>query len=505
MGEVDIKDSQILASQVILDIVRKKEDILIVSNETVDGIISGAILLQSIFDLKGNACVRCMNTNILLYNDGIKEVMNERHYYYIFLDFENKVLSSIGPLFEDNNCLFINSEKTVEVKDGVMESNKLNLSKNSPSDNGYSNQLIATTSKLVYNIVSKFDRKINLKIYLLLVAQVSKQVVKDDSTIFELDKEVIATASDLHLIQRQKGFSFVSKQNKSIINALESNTSCFIKGLTWNRNKVIECLKETEVKFVQENRIKSINELDDNDYEIILEHLQRHTEDSTTKNGFIDKSKKAIKSNLIQSLRNDYILTFEETSSICSGIYSFSRVLESCIHARKFGTAFSLAMGDRVESLKEISEFMEKEDEAIRETGLKIFGEKWRFYDDYTIIFVNGEGVFNNRVAPVFAILLGKSVSYSDRLICLRYIDMQTEEVYKYIIVKGASCDTNFVRFINNLKEALEKVDPMYEKPSTSCHYIRGGLDIFEILVPMKDLEVFLSKIKGLLNNAKLS
>jgi hypothetical protein len=432
--------------------------------------------------------------------------MDERHSYYIFLDYENKVLSSIGPLIVDNNCLFINSETIVEVKDKDIENNKLNFSKNFTSDNGFGNQFIGTTSKLVYNILSTFDRKINLRIYLLLVAQISKQVVKNEHDLFELDKDVITTASDLHLIQRSKGFSFVSKQNKSIVNALEGNTSYLIKGLTWNRNKVIEILKETEIKFVQENRIKSTVELADQDYEIILDHLQRYVEDSMTKNGISEKLSKTIKSNLIQSLRNNYHLTFEETSSVCSGIYSFSRVLESCILVKKFGTAFSLALGDRAESLAEITEFMKKEDETIKEIGLRIFGEKWRFHDDRIIVFVNGEGIFDNIVAPIFAILLGKSATYSDRMICLRYIDMENEEVYRYIIIKGASSDINFVELINNLKETVEKGDPMFDRPLSSLsYYIRGGLDILDILVPMQDLEAFLSKIKGLLKNARKS
>lgn len=505
MGEVDIKDSQRLAAQAILDSVRKKKDIFIISNETVDGIIGSTILLQSISDIIGNACVRCINPKTLLNNDSLKEVLEERHHYYIFLDFENKVLSSLETLLPDNRCLFINSETIVEVNNRIIEKNNSNFLKNSKSDKNIDNQGVTTTSKYVYDIVNEFDRNINLKIYLLLVAQVSKQGVKNDVDLFELDKEIVTIASDLHLIQRQKGFTFVNKQNKSIVNALESNTSYFIRGLTWNRDKIIEGLRETKVKFVQENRIKSANELDDDDYGIILDHLQKRIEDIRTKNRITGKTSKTIKSNLIQSLRNNYHLTFEETSSICSGIYSFSRVLESCIYAKKIGTAFSLALGDREESLAEISEFMKKEDEKIKETGLRILGEKWRFYEDLTVVFVNGEGVLDKIVAPMFAIMLGKSGSYSDIMTCLRYIDMENEEVYKYIIVKGASCDINFIEFSENLKRMLEKIDPTYSGSLFLNHYFRAGLDILEILVPMKDLEVFLSKIKGLLNNARKS
>lgn len=505
MGEADTKDPQSLASQTILDLVRKKKDILIISNDTVDGIISGTILLQSIFDLIGNASVRCINSVSLLDNMGIKEVLDERHHYYIFLDFEDRILGAIRSLVLDNNCLFINSKMIVDVKYGNTGNINLNSSKKSTNSKNASYQLTGTTSKVVYDIVNKFNRKINLKIYLLLVAQISKKAQKDDSDLFELDKDVITTATDLHLIQWQKGFTFVSKQNKSIINALESNTTYFIKGLTWNRNKIIERLKETEIEYVQENRIKSTNELDDKDYEIIIGQLERHLEDNINEKGNSDKVKKIIKSNLIQSLRNNYHLTFEETNSVCSGIYSFSNVLESCIRAKEFGTAFSLTLGDRAESMAEIKEFMKKEEESIKDTGLKIFGEKWRFHDDRRIVFVNGEGVSDNIVAPMFSILLGKSASYSDRIICMRYIDSENEEVYKYIVVKGASCDINFAEFMNNLQETLEKGDSMFERLPSLNYYFQGGLDLLEVLVPMKDLETFLSRIKGLLKNAGVS
>src|SRR5690349_52197 len=157
MGEVDIKDSQKLASQAILDAVRKKKDILIISNETVDGIISGTILLQSIFDHMGNAYARCINPNVLLNSNGVEEVLDERHHYYIFLDFESKVLNSLRPLVVDNNCLFINSEKIVEVKNGFIEKNNASPSKTNTNDNDFTDQFTVTTSKFVYDIVSKFD------------------------------------------------------------------------------------------------------------------------------------------------------------------------------------------------------------------------------------------------------------------------------------------------------------------------------------------------------------
>lgn len=496
MGESDLKDSQNLASQGILDQINKKRNILIISNETVDGIVSGAILMQSIFDLLGNASVRCVNKTLLLKNKNMMEIVGESHQCYIFLDYDETVLNVIKEHNPKYDYWFINSEEITE-----------NISKNDAkiysniSDKTLQNKVndthsTRTTSKKIYNLVYNFDRKIHLKIYLLLVAEISKLKVQNQIVLMDSDKDLLETATDLNLIHWLKGFSFVSRQNKSIINALEENTTHFIKDLTWNRKKIIDILRESGIEFVVENKIKSNGELDDKDYKIILEFLGRYLEDQTNSKWKTDKLKKMISSTLELSYKNNYHFTFEETNSACSGVNAFVRVLESCIRSNKFGTALSLTLGDRDEAMVEIDEFLKYEDKSIRETGQKIFSEKWRFYDDGTFVFLNGEGVFDNTGAYMFSILLGKSLTYCNRIICLRYIDTENEEIYKFIIVKGSYCDFNFSKFTNKFKELLnnDEVFPF-------DYFVESGMEMVTISISMKYLEVFLSKIKELIKN----
>ena len=505
MGDLETDDPQSLASQIIFDQIKNKKDILIIANTTVDGIISSTLLLQSIFDLLGNATVRCIDSNVLHNRDDVLELLSERHHSYIFLDFDTKLFGMIKSLNSNNNFLFINSEATVNEIDFKEEKNKTFFSTFSDDKKVSGKRSIHTTSKLVYSIVNKFDRKITLKSYLLIVAEISKQEVKNHTGVTDLDEDTLSTAKDLNLIQRLKGFAFINKQTNSIVNALENNTTCFIKGITWNRTKSIDVLKKSGVKFVQDNRILNVSELNDKDYDNIVNTLEILLDDLAIENGISENLKKIIKSELHRSLSNNYYLTFEETNSICGGIYSFLRALESCIRNKKFGTALSLALGERSDVMSEINNFMKGEDELIKKTGLKIFSEKWRFYDDKTIVFVNGEGVLDDLTVDLFAILLGKSWSFSDRIICLRSVGVDNEEVYKYIIAKGINCEIDFARFMKKVKELQDNKELNFQGTDPIVYSRQNGIDKLDIIVSMKDLEVFLSKVRGLIMNAKVS
>ena len=291
MGDLETDDPQSLASQIIFDQIKNKKDILIIANTTVDGIISSTLLLQSIFDLLGNATVRCIDSNVLHNRDDVLELLSERHHSYIFLDFDTKLFGRIKSLNSNNNFLFINSETTVNEIDFKEEKNKTFFSTYSDDKKVSGKRSIHTTSKLVYSIVNKFDRKITLKSYLLIVAEISKQEVKNHTGVTDLDEDILSTAKDLNLIQRLKGFAFINKQTNSIVNALENNTTCFIKGITWNRTKSIDVLKKSGVKFVQDNRILNVSELNDKDYHNIVNTLEILLDDSRNRKWHIREFK----------------------------------------------------------------------------------------------------------------------------------------------------------------------------------------------------------------------
>ena len=146
-----------------------------------------------------------------------------------------------------------------------------------------------------------------------------------------------------------------------------------------------------------------------------------------------------------------------------------------------------------LEILKDVHDIVTEYNNIIRKISSQLFGEKWRFYDNKETIFINGEGILDDQNVKSFISFLENSVSFGDRLICVRLLD--SEEFYKFIIAKTKFC--NF-----NLMSIEEKV--------TQGTFDKGDVKIIdktkiEIKISASNLEDFLSTIKKIIIDGKIS
>ncbi len=104
----------------------------------------------------------------------------------------------------------------------------------------------------------------------------------------------------------------------------------------------------------------------------------------------------------------------------------------------------------------------------------------------------------NQRMLIPLLSFLEKSISFADRLICLRILD--SEEYYRLIITKS-----KFSNFdLTNIKEKIEKkLDEKEEIEKENIKII--DKDKLEIKISASNLEDFLSNIKKIIINEKVS
>ena len=75
------------ASQKLLNQIEHHKDIFILSNSTVDGLVSSAMLLSSIHNSNGNATIRSFNSSKLKdFKTELMRVVNEKHDFYVLFD-----------------------------------------------------------------------------------------------------------------------------------------------------------------------------------------------------------------------------------------------------------------------------------------------------------------------------------------------------------------------------------------------------------------------------------
>ncbi len=495
------------ASQKLLNQIEHQKDIFILSNSTVDGLVGSAILLSSIHNSKGNTTVRCINSSkVEDFKTELIKMADEKHDFYVFVDFDSNFFDLITSLIEETYYLFVNSDS--RNLDQIIEKDKTVTFVNPwiwQNDNDKENK--HTSSSLTYLIAKNFDRKIIHSSFLPIVAAFSKNIDFNNIDQTEL-KEILQSALDLTLIERKKGLNFGVSETTSIVDAIENNTTHFIKGVTWDKENSIKIIEKSGIKITDNQRIRTWNELEDEDFNKIFNAIEKYIEENCYhKNKSDDNIKEMKKRNRDLLFGYNYILTNEETGSILKDIESFSKSLDLCVRNQTFGLGLSICLGERDDAMMQVKNQIIDHDNLIKSVSSKIFDEKWRFYDDKETIYVNGEGILDEKNIDLFTSILEKSISFADRLICIRILSTESDDEYKYTLIKPKLAKVDFVKMKKKIYELAEIHDDLNSnntRPGPTS-VIGDTADKIEIRVPIINLEVFLSNIKKIVLDAKRS
>ena len=495
------------ASQKLLNQIEHQKDIFIISNSTVDGLVGSAILLSSIHNSNGNTTIRCFNSlKIEDFKIELMKLVDEKHDFYVFVDFDSIFFDLITSLIQESYYLFVNSDS--RNLDQIIEKDKTVTFVNPwiwQSDNDKENK--HTSSSLTYLIAKNFDRKIIHSSFLPIVAAFSKNIDFNNNDQTEL-KEILQSALDLNLIERKKGLNFGVSETTPIVDAIENNTAHFIKGVTWNKENSIKILEKSGIQITDNQRIRTWNELEDEDFNKIFNAIEKYIEENCYhKNKSDDNIKEMKKRNRDLLFGYNYILTNEEAGSILKNIGSFSKSLDLCVRNQTFGLGLSICLGERDDAMIQVKNQIIDYDNLIKSVSNKIFDEKWRFYDDKETIYVNGEGILDEKNIDLFTSILEKSVSFADRLICIRILSTESDEEYKYTLIKPKLAKVDFAKMKKKIYELAEIHGDLNSNNtrSSSTSVIVDIADKIEIRVPIINLEVFLSNIKKIVLDAKRS
>ncbi len=412
MGVKELKNNLFIKSQLLLKEVEQQNDIFIFSNSTVDGIISGSIILKSIFNNKGNAALRCLNEKI---EGTLDTIIKEKHDFYVFTDFHSQVIDIIDRALKEGNYLFINIDEITKSNNNTYN-NIIN-----PWLYNINGKEEISTSGLSYLLTKNFDRNSNDMLFLPIISAISKdQDVGENRALISLNNEILQTSLKLNIIEQKKGLTISDIETMEITNVLENNITHYIKEITWNKESSLKVIKDSQLSTTSTSGgAKAFNEMDESESIKLLKSIER----------FLQEHSKLNDNKIVKELLfgYTYILINEESEDFLKNIRSFAKVLDCCLNAQRTGLALSLCLGDRGKILKDAQDLVLKYNELIKKLSSQLFREKWRFHDNKETIFINGEGVVDTESVSPFISFLEKSVSFADRLICLRILD--TEEI----------------------------------------------------------------------------
>ncbi len=477
MGVKELKNNLFSKSQKLLKEIEQKKDIFILANSTIDGILSGSIILKSIFNNMGNATIRCSCKKI---KDTLSEIIDEKHEFYIFTDFDSNAIDNVNKSFNEGNYLFINIDKITK-SDNLAYENIIN-----PWLFNVNGNEEISSAGLAYFLIENFDRNSNNLSQLPIISAISKdQDIGENRTLISLNNEILQVSIKENIIEQKKGLTISEIETTPITDVLENNMIHYIKEISWNKESSLKIIKDSHLSPSKKGNKKLFNELDEKESIQLVESIVGFLQENSKSN-----NKKTIK-DVLFGYR--YILINEENEGLLKNSRSFVKVMEYLLNAQKTGLALALCLGDRGEILKDVHDIVTEYNNLIKKISSQLFGEKWRFYDNKETIFINGEGILDDQNVKSFISFLENSVSFGDRLICVRLLD--SEEFYKLIIAKTKFC--NF-----NLMSIEEKV--------TQGTFDKGDAKIIdktriEIKISASNLEDFLSTIKKIIIDGKIS
>jgi RecJ-like exonuclease len=477
MGVKELKNNLFIKSQKLLKEIEQQNDIFIFCNCTVDGIISGSLILKSIFNNKGNAALRCSKEKI---ESTLDAIIKEKHDFYVFTDFGSQVIDIIDKALNQGNYLFINIDEITK-----SNSNTYNNIINPWLYNINGKEEISSAG-LSYLITKNFDRSSNDMLFLPIISAISKdQDVGENRALISLNNEILQDSLRLNIIEQKKRLTFSDIETMEIANVLENNITHYIKEITWNKESCLKVIGDSQISTTSTTSdAKAFNEMNEGEFIGLLKSIER----------FLQEHSKLNDSKIVKELLfgYSYILINEESEGFLKNTRSFAKVLDCCLNAQRTGLALSLCLGDRGKILKEAHDLVLKYNELIKKLGSQLFREKWRFHDNKETIFINGEGVLDTQNVSLFISFLEKSVSFADRLICLRVPDR--EEIYKFIIIRAKFCDFDLMGITEKIRNMLNKEEDVKVIDRNKI----------EIDVPVSGLEDFLSNIKKIIINEKI-
>ncbi len=157
------------------------------------------------------------------------------------------------------------------------------------------------------------------------------------------NQEIIEAASQAKLIEERKGIRLVGVDRLQLSQVLFSSTRPYLHGLSGNRASCDEALSEAEIPSTKFR--SPVSELTTKEREKLVRSLVSRT-DST----FLGK---------------DFVLVNEGSHSPLRSVFETGAMLETAWSMHDFGTAFSVLLGDRGSSLRDLLDSQSSHNEEV--------------------------------------------------------------------------------------------------------------------------------------------
>ena len=164
-----------------------------------------------------------------------------------------------------------------------------------------------------------------------------------ESVKTKANQELVDAASEANRLEERKGIRLVGVDRLQLNDVFFSSTRPFLRGLSGNRSSCDEAMNEADIPSTKFR--SPISELSTKERERLVRSLVSRTDSS-----FLGK---------------DFILINEKGQSPLRSVFETGALLETAWARGEFGLAFSVLLGDRSSSLRELIDSQGKHNEEV--------------------------------------------------------------------------------------------------------------------------------------------
>lgn len=475
MGKKNLYDRLAQFNERIESAVENENSIALVSSLNADGMCACGIASLYIFRLGGKCSVRTVSE---LTPEILADLESSGYDLSIIMDFDNitanKLRNSLG-----NKWLLVDHKSII---DGG-EENTLADQNDSLTSYGINSEREISSGGLVYLLALESSNKNkDLSTLAVVSALAEKQDVGEKKSLVGLNSEIVKSSISIGALSVKSGL-LLAGEAMPIHEAIATNLSPYIDGLTWNYENSYSLVKNTGLQMRNFNgQWRRLTDLDHEEQGILAEAIIKFivTNASTTL---------PVADDLTGSL---YKLREDPQTSIRDA-RQYVELLNACGSSNKGGLGVGICMGDRNTILEEGERIFSAYKTSLQKIITRIFSEKWRFNDYGECLFVVGEGaVHETMINPVCSFLVG-CLTLNNKLLLVRTITRDNSR-YKFSMIRGFRS-----KFPPNLEDLLKSCSE-----SIGGVVASGRLNSATCEIPLTNLDEFMVSVRSRIRDTKV-
>ena len=431
MGYKQFYENLNLASEKIKNLITERKDTFIVSNSSCDGIISAGLLVSAIWKMGGKATARFMNS---VSQESLANLKNENHEFYFFTELGTGLTESFNKLFSNDWIVLDHrklsfSEMVTDDNSAILNPWKFDIDGNKEISSGGISYLLAKTLDKSFTDLSP----------LAIVSALGEyQDIGDKRSLIGLNNEILEDSKKNASLQSEIDLLLSFKEYLPIHESIANTFFPYLHGLTSNREKCLELLKNAGINLKKDGRWKTIADINQEEKFLIIESIKNYYSSQNTSN--TENLEKLL-------IGYTYVLPTEEQGSHLYDARKFSELLNACALSMKSAIGMSICLGERVEYLKQAERDAVEFNESSQKIISKILKEKWRISDKGPYVLINANGIIEPDYDGRLFHLLGSHFQFIDKLIIMK---ISIDENYsKFFLGSGYESFADIEQIVN--------------------------------------------------------